>query len=68
MLFCQKHQIHLISDEIYALSISKTGDADSVTFTSVFSFYTTGLIDDDLLHVLYGMSKVGSLAFHYVLD
>lgn len=58
MALCQKHHIHLISDEIYALSVFDTGNPDAVPFTSVLSFDATGLIDDDLLHVLYGMSKV----------
>ena len=59
MKFCQRHQIHLISDEIYALSEWQNPEApDAVTFTSVLSFDTTGIIDPTLVHVLWGMSKV----------
>ncbi|KAL8686085.1 MAG: hypothetical protein Q9218_007358 [Villophora microphyllina] len=58
MRFCQKHHIHLISDEIYAKSIYKTPhNADAIPFTSVLAINTTHLIDDNLVHVLYGMSK-----------
>jgi 1-aminocyclopropane-1-carboxylate synthase len=60
MRFCQRHRIHLISDELYALSVFDTEDADAIPFTSVLSFDTTELIDPDYLHVLYGMSKVDS--------
>lgn len=58
MKFCQKHHIHFISDEVYALSVYDTGNADAAPFTSVLSFDTTDLIDNDHLHVFYGMSKV----------
>lgn len=55
---CQKYNIHLISDEIYALSVYNAADAnDAVAFESVLSFDTSAYISPDLLHVLYGMSK-----------
>lgn len=56
MRFCQKYQIHLISDEIYALSVY---DGDSSTgFVSVLSIDPASLgVDPALIHVLYGMSK-----------
>ncbi|KAF8422469.1 pyridoxal phosphate-dependent transferase [Tirmania nivea] len=58
MLFCQQHGLHLISDEIYALSVFKTPyNADAVGFHSVLSIDSTGLIDPNRLHTLYGMSK-----------
>lgn len=57
MKFCQKHSIHLISDEIYGLSVFETGNS-AIPFTSVLSFDPAGLIDPDYLHVFYGMSKV----------
>ncbi|TQS33023.1 hypothetical protein Golomagni_06647 [Golovinomyces magnicellulatus] len=60
MKLCQKYQIHLISDEIYALSIFKN-DVDShpaaTPFESILSIDPTGLIDPALIHVLWGMSK-----------
>jgi len=60
MVFCQKNSIHLISDEVYALSVYGTGyDAEkSINFSSVLSIDCKGLIDPERLHVFYGMSKV----------
>ena len=59
MKFCQRHMIHLISDEIYALSVWQNPEVpDAVTFESVLSIDTTGIIDLELVHVLWGMSKV----------
>ncbi|KAL8983627.1 MAG: hypothetical protein Q9205_002187 [Flavoplaca limonia] len=58
MRFCQKYHIHLISDEVYAMSIYKTpSNASAVPFTSALAIDTTGLIDANLVHILYGMSK-----------
>ena len=62
MKFCQSRQLHLISDEIYALSVWENKvDTDSTTapvpFKSVLSIDPTGIIDPDLVHVLWGMSK-----------
>lgn len=59
MKFCQTHSIHLISDEIYGLSVFDSGDSAAIPFTSVLSIDSAGLIDPDYLHVFYGMSKVG---------
>jgi 1-aminocyclopropane-1-carboxylate synthase len=58
MAFCGKHNIHVTSDEIYALSIYDSGEPGSVPFTSVLSLETEGLIDEKYVHVLYGLSKV----------
>ncbi|KAM0249508.1 hypothetical protein ACHAQJ_009014 [Trichoderma viride] len=58
--FCNKYQLHLISDEIYALSIFKNKidkDPPPVPFHSVLSIDPTGLINPALVHVLWGMSK-----------
>ncbi|KAF7530773.1 hypothetical protein PCG10_000283 [Penicillium crustosum] len=56
LLFCQKYQIHLISDEVYALSVYSNDD--SVGFISVLSIDPVPLgVDPALIHVLYGMSK-----------
>jgi 1-aminocyclopropane-1-carboxylate synthase len=46
MEFCNKHDIHLISDEIYALSTYTLNIPNAATH-----------VDPSLLHVLYGMSK-----------
>ncbi|KAL3461359.1 pyridoxal phosphate-dependent transferase [Aspergillus heterothallicus] len=55
--FCSKHQLHLISDEIYALCVFDSGSTDAPTFTSILSLATPALIDINLVHVLYGFSK-----------
>jgi 1-aminocyclopropane-1-carboxylate synthase len=60
MRLCQKYQIHLISDEIYALSVwDNTIDqqAPQVGFESALSIDPKGIIDPRLVHVLWGMSK-----------
>lgn len=57
MQFCQKHRIHFISDEVYASTVFESGEPDTYPFTSVLSIDTTGLIDEDLVHVEYGMAK-----------
>ncbi|KAH6693426.1 1-aminocyclopropane-1-carboxylic acid synthase, partial [Plectosphaerella plurivora] len=56
--FCQRHNSHLISDEIYAMSVWKNLDTpDAPSFTSVLSI-ESGIVDPGLVHVLWGMSKV----------
>ncbi|KAF2861289.1 PLP-dependent transferase [Piedraia hortae CBS 480.64] len=60
MKFCQRNNLHLISDEIYALSVwENTVDTDPAPnpFTSVLSIDPDGLIDASRIHVLWGMSK-----------
>ncbi|OJI97000.1 hypothetical protein ASPVEDRAFT_122161 [Aspergillus versicolor CBS 583.65] len=60
---CQARRMHLISDEIYALSVWENRVDDTNTkvpttpFESLLSRDTSGLIDPDLVHVLWGMSK-----------
>ncbi|KAL0571360.1 hypothetical protein V5O48_010598 [Marasmius crinis-equi] len=61
MTLCQKYRIHLISDEIYALSVWEN-KVDAVGkglegFESVLSIDPTGIIDPGLVHVLWGTSK-----------
>lgn len=54
--FCQAHNLHLISDEIYAQSIYNNPDAtDVVPFTSALALDLP--IDTQKLHVAYGASK-----------
>ncbi|KAJ5567671.1 Pyridoxal phosphate-dependent transferase major region subdomain 2 [Penicillium sp. DV-2018c] len=55
--FCNRHRLHLISDEVYASCVFDSGNPDAVPFTSILSLDFTGLIDPDLVHVLYGFSK-----------
>ena len=57
---CQRHRIHLISDEIYALSVwsNKTEEnTASAPFESCLSLATNDIIDPSLVHVVWGMSK-----------
>jgi aspartate/methionine/tyrosine aminotransferase len=63
MKLCQKHSLHLLCDEIYALSVWENEKApDAPEFMSVLSINTNGLIDANLVHVMWGMSKVCSRA------
>jgi len=69
MRLCNKHNIHLVSDEIYALSVFRTTDTttpSSLTerpppqlepFTSLSSIPTESLITPSHTHILYGLSK-----------
>ncbi|KAL4733013.1 pyridoxal phosphate-dependent transferase [Aspergillus similis] len=60
MRLCQSRQMHLISDEIYALSVWENRverDVPFEPFGSLLAMDTTGLIDAHLVHVLWGMSK-----------
>ncbi|TEA19231.1 1-aminocyclopropane-1-carboxylate synthase-like protein 1 [Colletotrichum sidae] len=56
MRFCSKHEIHLISDEVYALSVFNSTDA-LPGFTSLLSIDPAAIIDPDLVHVEYGLAK-----------
>ncbi|KAJ6256713.1 hypothetical protein Dda_8579 [Drechslerella dactyloides] len=57
--FCNRHNIHFISDEIYALSLYSTPtNASAAPFTSVFAVPNlASVIAPHLVHVLHGMSK-----------
>ncbi|UNI17005.1 hypothetical protein JDV02_003386 [Purpureocillium takamizusanense] len=60
MRLCQEHRVHLISDEIYALSVFKNAfdtKPAPVPFESVLSIDVNGIIDPELMHVIWGMSK-----------
>ena len=52
------HKSHLISDELYAMSVFDSGNNNAAPFTSVLSFDTTDLIYPEYVQVLYGMGKV----------
>lgn len=61
MRLCQKHSIHLVSDEIYALSVFDNNvdntAAPPTPFQSALSIDTAGIIDPARVHVLWGFSK-----------
>jgi aspartate/methionine/tyrosine aminotransferase len=58
MRLCQKYHIHLISDEIYALSIWHNAEYPNATpFTSVLAIDTKDVIAPELVHVQWGLSK-----------
>ncbi|KAI1385379.1 acc synthase [Hypoxylon trugodes] len=57
MRLCAAKGIHLISDEIYALSTYEYDDRPSEKFVSALSIDLTGIISPDQVHVLYGMAK-----------
>ncbi|KAF2795794.1 PLP-dependent transferase [Melanomma pulvis-pyrius CBS 109.77] len=57
MKFCEKHQIHFISDEVYGVSVFVSGEPDVVPSTSDLATDLTGIIDRNLLHVTYAMTK-----------
>lgn len=53
----------MISDEIYALSVFDSQESGAMPFVSTLSINTEGLMDEKLLHVIYGMSKVSMILF-----
>jgi 1-aminocyclopropane-1-carboxylate synthase len=57
MQFCNKHKIHLIADEVYAMSVYSTSAPTDTPFTSVFALDWEKYIDSKYLHQVYGMSK-----------
>lgn len=60
MSLCKRYALHLIVDEIYALSTYSVSPSEAnapVGFQSVLSFSTDAHIDPAYLHVLYGFSK-----------
>jgi 1-aminocyclopropane-1-carboxylate synthase len=63
---CAAKGIHLISDEIYALSVYNRGDRESEKFISVRAIDFTGIVKPEQVHVLYGMSKVSESIRHYI--
>ena len=57
MQLCDKYCIHLLSDEIYALSVYDVPDPAAVRFESVMSFDSENYIKPQYLHLIYGFSK-----------
>ncbi|KAE8160941.1 1-aminocyclopropane-1-carboxylate synthase [Aspergillus tamarii] len=58
MKVCRKHNLHLISDEIYGLSTWNNPQMEqAVGFTSVLSLEVEKFMDPSMVHVVWGMSK-----------
>lgn len=60
MRLCEKYKVHLVSDEIYALSTfhNQVDNAPpSVPFESILSIDPQGIIDPSRVHAVWGMSK-----------
>jgi aspartate/methionine/tyrosine aminotransferase len=59
ILFCEKHDIHLVSDEVFALSEFECPDlVDAPGFTSVLSIDMEALgADEKRVHVIWSLSK-----------
>lgn len=53
MRFCGKYGLHLVSDEVYAVSVYE----ERAKFTSVISFDCSEYIAPEYVHVMYGLSK-----------
>lgn len=54
--FCNTHKIHLVADEIYAMS-TYSAPKEETPFTSVLSLDWQKYIDPQYFHHAYGMSK-----------
>jgi aspartate/methionine/tyrosine aminotransferase len=63
LCLCCKYSIHLISDEIYALTVWENSidppnpTNPAIPFSSILTLDIPSLIDPSLVHVLWGMSK-----------
>ncbi|KAI4725572.1 PLP-dependent transferase [Aureobasidium sp. EXF-10728] len=57
MQFCDEYGLHLLADEVYALSVFTASSPSNVLFSSVLSVDHSAHISPNHLHVLYGMSK-----------
>ncbi|PLB48733.1 aspartate aminotransferase [Aspergillus steynii IBT 23096] len=58
MKFCARNGLHLISDEIYALSTWENPRLpEAPGFKSILSLNVRGLMDPSMLHVVWGLSK-----------
>lgn len=54
---CHKYKIHLLVDEVYAMSVYQVDDPKAVKFESILTIDTDQYIHPDYVHLLYGMSK-----------
>lgn len=58
MKFASRHKLHIIFDEVYALSAHNIpGEEGGANYTSAFSFDSSEYIDSNYIHLLYSTSK-----------
>ncbi|KAI0023443.1 putative aminotransferase class I and II family protein [Xylariomycetidae sp. FL0641] len=56
--FCGQHDLHLICDEVFAMSVYDNPDVpDAIPFTSVLALNLDDKINPLNVHIAYGMSK-----------
>ncbi|CAI6227106.1 unnamed protein product [Periconia digitata] len=56
--FCSSHELHLVSDEVFAMSVYDNSAApNSTPFTSVMASNLEEYMDCNFVHVAYGMGK-----------
>lgn len=56
---CSRYRLHIISDEIYALSVwNNPLLPNDAGFTSILSISLEGIIDLSFVHAIWGLSKV----------
>lgn len=62
MRLCNDLDIHLVSDELYALSVwENLGLENPIPFKSALCFEAKNLMNPEKLHVIWGMSKVSDM-------
>lgn len=62
MRICNELDVHLISDELYALSVWENPEMENpIPFKSILSLDIGNLMNPQKAHVIWGMSKVGDI-------
>lgn len=65
MQLCNELDVHLVSDDLYALSVWENPEIESpVSFKSVLSLDIKGFMNPKKVHVIWGMSKVSDIYPH----
>lgn len=63
MKFCSRNGLHIISDEIYALSVwNNPRLPNAQVFVSILSIDLEGIINPSFVHTVWGLSKVMPLS------
>lgn len=59
MKFCHRHGLHLIFDEIYAMTVWENPRLkEAPGFQSILSMTNESLMDPSMVHAVWGLSKV----------